>query len=155
MILTTQIIYFAIVTVVVLFAGVTLLLKYTGKIGTDNLGQTEVFRYASIILAPLGAFAGTFVYRRQLFDMDRSLSLRAKFNKFQGAMLMRAACVEIPALFSVIGTFLTGDESFLLVTAIMIGLFFFWRPTLAGIAEDLQLSPEERRKLEDPEGMME
>lgn len=150
----TRIIYFAMVMAMVLFSALVLFLKNTGKL-PDGHEMADVLRYAIYVLTPISVAAGYFIYRKQLSGIDPSLTLRHKYNQFQAAMLIRASCVQAPGLFGSVCALQTGDESFLLFTGIMVVLLLLWQPTRASIAEDLNLSPEERRKLNDDEGVME
>lgn len=143
------IIYFALPMMLTLFAGVTLFLNYSGQSAPEvDADLAQLMRYALIVLTPAGVAAGYYIYKQQLLAIDAKSTLGEKINKLQGAILIKAGCVELPGLAGTVATMLTRDNSFLLFTAVIIVVFLFWRPTPEKVAEDLQLSMMERSELE-------
>lgn len=138
--------------VMILFGLVVLYLNYSGQNTPDADAQfAQVLQYGLYMLAPGGVAAGHFIFRQQLSSLDPAFTLREKLNKLQTALLVRSACMEVPALFGAVAAMITGNNSFLLFTAIIAVFFLLWRPTLSTIGDDLGLSDEERSLLENPE----
>ena len=73
--------------------------------------------------------------------------------KYQTAVLIRSACFEMPGLVAAVSALITGDNSFLLFTAIVIVLFLLVRPSVYTITSDLNLSQGERNLLENPSSL--
>ena len=145
-------VYYAIMMVMVLFSAVVVFLPYSGAFQGDDPEFAIVLKYVIYGLMPAGIVAGHFIYRQQLSTIAPTLTLRDKLSKLQVAILVRSACLEVAGLFGAVAAFITGDLSFLLFTGIIVAFFLVWRPTVATITEDLQLSGDERMRLEDPKG---
>jgi len=99
---------------------------------------------------PTGLGAGYYLFKQWMQAINPSLSLREKLMKYQTALLIRSGCFEMPGLFAAVAALMTGDNSFLLFTAIVITLFFILRPTIYTICIDLALSRKDRILLENP-----
>ncbi len=145
-------IYFSLVSIMTFFGLIVLLLNYTGGINTGmDKDFALMLRYILFALLPGGMAAGYFVFKQSLASVNQNLSLKEKLMKYQTALLIRSACLELPGLFGAVAALITGDNSFLLFTAIIIVLFFLFRPTVYSITNDLSLSQGERTALENPQ----
>lgn len=145
-------IYFSLVSIMTFFGMIVLFLNYSGGInsGVDK-DFALILRYILFALLPGGMAAGYFIFKQSLASVYQNLSLREKLMKYQTALLIRSACLELPGLFGAVAALITGDNSFLLFTAIIIVLFFLFRPTKYSITNDLNLSQSERTILENPQ----
>jgi hypothetical protein len=145
-------IYFSLVSIMTFFGLIVLLLNYTGGINTGmDKDFALMLRYILFALLPGGMAAGYFIFKQSLASVNQNLSLKDKLVKYQTALLIRSACLELPGLFGAVAALITGDNSFLLFTAIIIVLFFLFRPTVYSITNDLNLSQGERTILENPQ----
>ena len=149
-----NLIYFAQAGVMLIFAGVVFALVYFGKMATSQDETTQLFTYMLVLVVIAGFSAAHFLYNFQLSRVDRSLSLQKKMPKYLGVLLVRSACLELPGLFATIVFFMTGNFYLLLIPIFIAVVFFLLRPTPAIIAEDLNLSSEERRLLESPDAVI-
>lgn len=137
-----------------LFALVVIYLKSTGALSPDP-AAAETFQLVLFSSIPVGIMAGFVIYKQKIGTISSTLTLREKIKALQGAILIRAACLEMPAFFGSIATFLSGDLIYLLSTALMVILLIYFRPTPATICEDLQLSEGERSVLMSPDAVIE
>lgn len=144
-----NLLYYSQVMMIVLFSAVVYYLYMTGNI-TPNPELALIFRYVIIALLLAGISVGYFIFKQQMSAIRSALSLREKLGKYQTAVLIRAACLELPGLFGAVSVLTTGDISFLLFTAIVLVLFVLVRPSTYAIATDLNLTPSERSILENP-----
>jgi len=145
-------IYFSLVSIMTFFGLIVLLLNYSGGINTGmDKDFALMLRYILFALLPGGMAAGYFIFKQSLASVNQNLSLKEKLMKYQTALLIRSACLELPGLLGAVAALITGDNSFLLFTAIIIVLFFLFRPTVYGITKDLNLSQGERTALENPQ----
>ncbi len=145
-------IYFSLVSIMTFFGLIVLLLNYTGGISTGmDKDFALMLRYILFALLPGGMAAGYFIFKQSLASVNQNLSLKEKLMKYQTALLIRSACLELPGLFGAVAALITGGNSFLLFTAIIIVLFFLFRPTVYSITNDLSLSQGERTALENPQ----
>jgi hypothetical protein len=56
----------------------------------------------------------------------------------------------MPGLLGAVATLITGDNSFLLFTLMVIVMFLLFRPSIYNITSDLSLNQNERAMLENP-----
>ncbi len=155
MLTVINIIYFAILSMMVLFSVVVYYLVSSGSITPDPEALPPVIKYILYAIASAGVTAAYFVNRQMLSQVDHSQGLRSKLGQYQTVMIIRSACLEAPGLFGAVCTFLTGNLSFLVVTGLMAVLFLLWRPTTDSIRQDLQLTESEGSVLADPDGVIE
>jgi hypothetical protein len=144
-------IYFAQVGVMLIFSGVLFAIAYSGSMVIEQdaaFAQTLTYALTTTVIA--GFTAAHFLYHFQLSKVDASLPLQKKMPKFIGIVLIRSACMELPALLASIAYFLTGNVYLLAIPVLTAVVFFLLRPTPDSIAEDLKLTAEEHRLLKDP-----
>ena len=144
-----NLIYLSLISMMGMFGAIVFFLNYAGGIST-NPEMSMLLRYVLFGLLPIGLGAGYFIFRQWMNMINPSLPLREKLIKYQTAVLIRSACFEMPGLMGAVAAMLTGDNSFLLFTAMVIVLFLLVRPTVYTIASDLNLSPGDRIILENP-----
>ena len=150
---TLSMIYFALVFVMTFFGVVVLYLNYSGTneiVPNDDF--TQMLQYVLFVLTPVGIGTGYFIFKQQLSSIESGLTLRQKLNKYQTAILIRSACLELPGLFGAVAAMITGVNTFLLFTLAIIIIFIIVRPTPFTITNDLGLSPTEKFILENPAG---
>ncbi len=146
------IIYLSIAIVPALFSLVVLFLKSKGAIPADPDADPLMFKYLLYVVTPAGIAASYFIYRNLLKGIEPADTLQHKMNKVQGFILIRAACLEVPALLGALSAFNTGDLSFLAFTGLMVVLLLFFRPTVETLIVDMQLSDAEQIELTSQEG---
>jgi hypothetical protein len=142
-------IYFSLIGMMGLFALVVLFINASADHAPDP-ELTLIFRYVLFALLPIGLGAGYFIFKQGMRAISPSLSLREKLMKYQTAVLIRSGCFEMPGLFGAVAALITGDNSFILFTAIVIVLFLLLRPSIYIITQDMNLSNTERATLENP-----
>ena len=153
---TLSLIYFSLVFVMTFFGLFVFYLNYSGtNEAVADEGFAQTLQYALIVLTPGGVAAGYFIFKQQLSTFPATATLREKLNRYQTAILIRSACLEVPGLFGAVAGMITGVNSFLLFTAAIIVLFVLLRPTAFTITNDLGLSQADRNILENPEGKIE
>ncbi len=149
-----NLVYFAQAGIMLLFTAVIFALVYFGKMATSADENAQLFTYTLVAVVIVGFSAAHFLYNFQLSKIDRSLSLQKKMPKYLGVLLMRSACLELPGLLATIVFFMTGNYYLLLIPVFIAVVFYLLRPTPATITEDLHLTPEERRLLENPDAVV-
>jgi len=142
-------IYFSLISVMTMFGAIVFFLNVAGDI-TPDPAFALILRYILFALLPAGLGAGYIIFKQWMQAINPSLSLRARLMKYQTAILIRSGCFEMPGLFAAVAALITGDNSFLLFTAIVIMLFLILRPTIYTICTDLTLSQKDRAILENP-----
>jgi hypothetical protein len=150
---TMTAIYIAQALVLLFFSIVVLFLKVSGAL-TPATGLTEIFYY----LVPIAtvAFLSTahFIFKTLIEKIPPSLPVRQKLPKFQTAVIVRSAVLEIPGLLGAVAAMLTGELYFLAAPLFIVIVMIVLRPTLLAITQELNLSVEEKALLENPEAVV-
>ncbi len=149
MLATLNMIYFSLVSILVMFGAIVFYLSTSGSI-TPDPEFAQVLRYVLIMVLPIGLGAGYFIFKKQMEAIDSTLTLHEKLMKYQTAVLVRSGCFEMPGLLAAVAALITGDISLLLFTAIVVVIFLMVRPSVYTITTDLNLSQTERSMLENP-----
>jgi hypothetical protein len=114
-----------------------------------NLKPTpdDLFFYIALVLVIAGIFGGSFAYKQQLTKLPDTATLREKLTGYQTALIIRCALSQGACFFCIVCYMLTGNEFYLVLTGINI-LYFIWvRPVKDQIADDLNLSYENKEEL--------
>lgn len=98
--------------------------------------------------------ASHFVFNLMVGKIDRNLALKPKLQKYQSAVLIRSAILEFPGLFASVICILSGSLLPLIPVALILIVFYFLRPSVAGIVQDLGLPVGEKLILENPAGII-
>lgn len=144
--------YFAQAATMFIFTAVVFGLVYSGtSVPAAEQSQMQMFTYVLLVAVVVGFTAAHFLYRFQVSKLDASIDLRKKLPKYIAILLIRSACMELPALFAGIIFFLTGNYYLLTIPLFTVVVFFLLRPTPQSIAEDLNLSDKERKRIMNPD----
>jgi hypothetical protein len=143
---TLNIIYFAILAVMVGFSVVALV----AGIEPQDPSLEETFKIAVPGAVVIFFAASYFVYNAQLQQIRKMDSLKSKLSRYQAAVLIRAAPIEAAGLFGAVATLLTGEIYFLGAPALSAIVFVLQRPTPYSVVEELALTHEEKSKVENP-----
>ncbi len=150
-----NLIYFSLVSVMASFGLIVLYLNYSGGLAAEaDPDFALLLRYVLFALLPLGIGMGYFIFKQILAQLNATMTLKDKLFKYQNALLIRSACFELPGLMGSVAAIITGDNSFLLFTGIVVVLFLLVRPTLYTLTNDLNLSAIERKTLENPDSTL-
>ena len=145
---TLNIVYYAQMLMLIAFGIVVVFLKPDDLPADDEFGITLQYVLFALFV---GGVAGSFLIPRVVLNnINHSADLKVKLGKYLPTAIIRAACLEVPGLFACVVTFLTGNTLYLLTVALLLILFFFYRPTKSLVSEELKLSIGERRRLENP-----
>jgi hypothetical protein len=146
-----NIIYLSLASVMTIFGLVVFYLNYSGSnaVAPDN-DFAQILQYVLFGLVPLGIATGYFVFKQQLSSIEPTLTLKRKLIRYQIAILIRSAFLEVPGLFATVAAMITGVNTFLLFTVMIVVIFILLRPTPSSIANDLGLSQSDKNILENP-----
>ena len=152
---TLRIIYLALVASMTLFGVVSFFLTVTDSIEVNaDADFVLMMRYILFAVTPAALGGGYFVFKNTLSGAVGLPSLKEKLMKYQVAVLVRSASLEIPGLLAAVAALITGELSFLLFTAIIIVLFIMLLPGINTIVQDLNLSRKETFILEKPDSIL-
>lgn len=147
---TINLIYFGQLSEIVLLALVAYFLIDQGRLGAENNDLALTFQKIIMVVLPLSLAAGYFLFRIFLRGIKPELPLKYKMKRYFSANLIRSAFLEIPGLFVSVAAIITAHSLFLLIVPLILVIFILFRPTRSVVSQELNLSLEERAKLEDP-----
>ena len=147
--LTLSLICYAQMFALLAFSTVVLFLNVNGEITTDT-SMIGIFQFVVPISIIVFLSMGYFVFKIALSKIEKLSPLSIKLRKYQGAVIVRSALVEVSGLFATVAALITGELLFLAGTALIVIILILLRPTLYNLVEDLSLTPEEKSKMENP-----
>lgn len=148
--LTLNLVYFSLVVVMTGFATFVYVWISTGqKITPVDAEFESLLRIITIATVPAGMGISYVAFKTVIKGIPAEMPLASKLHRYQSAVIVRGAGFEIPGMFAAVASFITGNVSFLLFTAVIVVLFLLFRPTIAAITNDLQLTATERSNLEN------
>lgn len=118
--------------------------NFIAEINSDN-----VFTFIVPLIAISGYFASIYLFRVQTSKINSRQNLIEKLTAYQKAHIVRLALIEGPAFLSFIAYHLSGSALFLVIGLCLIAYFITLRPTITKINEQLSLTREEQRALEN------
>lgn len=146
---TLNLVYFALPVVMVGFAMFVYFSVTTGQpLAPADAEFESLLRIIVIATMPAGMGIGYFAFKNAIKGITPQMPLLGKLQRYQSAVIVRAAGFEMPGMFAAVVALITNNVSFLLFTAVIAVLFLLFRPTVNTITNDLQLSLAERNELE-------
>lgn len=104
---------------------------------------TPVVTIALAVLAFGNVVLGMRFYKKQLVELRKEESLRAKLDLFVSASILQYSCMEAATIIAVVGLYATRTTFFVLLYLGMLIIFAQVRPELRRISKQLKLSKEE------------
>ena len=133
--------------VLIFFSVIVVFLHTSGQLShTEDL--REIFLYMVPAFTIAGLSAAYLIYKYTIGKINPALSLHEKLIKYQSACMVRMALLEAVGLVAAVATFLTGYFYFLICPLLIVIIFILLRPSVYGITEDLNLTQDEKGKLE-------
>ena len=142
-------IYAPLVLIQFAFGGVSYYLVSTGQFPT-NPQMVGTYKIVALVFVAAGVLSSSFISRAQFKAIKQKPTLQDKMKAYRGALLIKWALLETPAMFCIVCFLLTGSYFILGLAAPTIILLVNYRPTVAGACMDLELSPAEKTLIENP-----
>lgn len=138
---------FSPVAVLVLFSGVVAYLHTTGE-AVPVTGMIQPFSYLVPAVMVMALGIAPYAFRFTLSKITGDLPLRQKFLKYQNAVIIRMAIVEVPGILGAAAALITGELYFLAAPLLVALVSVMLRPGPFNMANDLSLSTDERTALQ-------
>lgn len=125
-----------------IFAAVCFYLVYTKSVPTGDLEELDkILQVIAVVIAVAGFLIGTSVFKKKLLQA-RSLNTgnTSKFALYRSASIIQWAFIEGPAIFCLIGFFLTANYAFMALAATLMLLFTMMAPSKLKAAFQLGIS---------------
>jgi uncharacterized membrane protein len=148
---TMMIIFIALVTGQVMFGLVALFLQQIGELSPELQDMKMLFLIMVCGFVAGGYLGSRFLFRNSMKTAKEKTSLAEMMAHYRSALIVRYALLEGPSMFAVIAFLITGDYIFLGVAGFIIVIFITMPPTKSNAIRDLELNPDEERKINDPE----
>ncbi len=151
---TINLIYYAQLAAITIFALIAYVLIVQGNVGAENNALAVSLQKIIMVIIPLSLAAGYIVFRVLLKRVNPEMPLKVKMKKYFAANLIRSAFLEIPGLFVSLAALITAHVMFLVILPLILVLFILFRPTRSVIAQELNLGAHEMAKLQDPDAVI-
>lgn len=145
-----KIVHFALVIGLLMFGFISVLLQLKGYNSVSEEISSSLSYFVPFLLL-IGIVIGNILFKRKLNISINKPSLKEKLNYYRTALLTRYMIIEMVSFIGVVAYLLTGDYSLLLMTAVVIFIFIFYRPTINSTIKDLELDKEEIQIINNPE----
>jgi len=133
-------VFFLVVVVLFVFFGI-----FKGAYEESNL-----FYFIVLLFVAGGYYGGNYFYKKMLKKIHSQTELTQKFDTMMWAILVKMLLIEGASSISSIFYLLTADNMFLIISLMIIFLFFMSRLQKEKIIADMHLSTQEHEKLKDP-----
>ncbi len=142
---TLTIIHAASVATIVVFGSIS----YFFGVGFVNPSDVNnnIFIYVTPIIAIIGYFGSTYLFRKKLLQVNPSDELSSKLAKYQAASILKYALIEGPALFSFAIFMYYGYPLGFTIAICLLVYLVFQKPTKHRFIQDLQLNNSEQKQL--------
>lgn len=120
--------------------------------GQEAAGQMELYIIGGLVI--VGVLASSQLFNTRLQKVKKEESLSAKLAGYRSASILRYALLEAPSIAAIVVYMLTNNLLLLVFAGMIIILFLIYRPTKDRVVTDLELSPAEEAKLDDPNAIV-
>ncbi len=132
-----------------LFAAICFYLVYTKSAPTGDIDNLDkILQVIAIVFSISGFITGTSLFKKKLLQA-RGLDTgnKSKFDMYRSASIIQWAFIEAPALFCIIGFFLTSNYAFMALAATLMLLFTMMVPSKTKAAFQLGISEADLEEL--------
>ena len=122
---------------------------HTENLISKNENLNRFFAWGIPSFSILGVALSISLFKTLLNRIYPEYNLETKLIKYRSCLIIKFGLLEATCLFPTIGYLLTGTFIYLVSGAALFVLFLLHRPTKSKLIEDLALSPEQIKKIED------
>lgn len=146
----TLILFFAIAGGVLFFMLVSLFInQVNGPLAPELLQHSFLFKAILAVVAVTCLATARWLFGKNISSAKNSLnSLSDKLNQYRSALILYLALCEAPVLLGTVLFLMTGDFSFLIFGAVLLGFMLVMAPVKKKVAEQLGLDWQQQQELE-------
>lgn len=133
------------------FMGITVFLLESGNFEVEMKELISPLAWFLGVAGGLSLLASYLVFNYKLKIARGKDILYEKMGDYRAALVVRYALLEGPSFTGLVFFMLTGFYWFLAFSLVILAIFVLIRPTAMKAETDLQLNPDEVRKINDPE----
>ena len=132
-----------------IFAAVSFYLVYTKSVPTGDMDNLDkILQVIAIVFSISGFMIGTSLFKKKLLQARSSdKGNTSKFELYRSASIIQWAFIEGPAIFCLIGFFLTSNYAFMALAATLLLLFTMMVPSKTKAAFQLGISEADMESL--------
>lgn len=144
-----SIIHYALIAGLLIFTGVAYYVIGPTMAGGEAESYYSLFRYLIPGVAIMAILFGRFIGTKMLQKAQEIGELPLKLSAYQSIAIVRWSLMEGAGMFAVVAYLLTGNQVFIMVALAAAAYLFTQKPTVNLISQELGLSNEETRELEE------
>lgn len=115
---------------------------------TSTNGES-IYLYLVPVFALLGYFGSQMVFKKMISRIDSKNRLEDKLKKYQSALHLKYALIEIPAFLGLFVYFNSGNALPLIITICLLAYLFVQKPNKESIVKNLPLTIEEKTLIQN------
>jgi thiosulfate reductase cytochrome b subunit len=140
---TLQIIYSALMAGVLFFLIVSVVLVLSGGAFIQGEKQEEqIFLIIAGVLAVTAIFAGISIVKKKLENLQLLQSIQEKIGQYRSLLIIRAALMEGPSFFFIVGYLLFGNLAFGIGAVFCLAVMAAYFPTKSRIGNETGINLE-------------
>ena len=148
--LTLTFIHAALISGQVFFGFIAYFLVSTGGITFIDEATMKIFRIIVPLLTIISIGASYLFFRMQLNNAKSKQDLSEKLMTYRTALIIKWAFLETPSILAIVGYLITGNRFFIIIAGLIILVFLVNKPSRNSTAFELELSRNERGKIDNP-----
>jgi len=114
-----------------------------------GLDSKDIFIYLVPMVAILGYFGSTFLFQKFLRDIPSEDPVEQKLNKYQSVTIITYAMIEGATICALVGYYLQGNIMHMVIALTLVAYLYSQRPTKKKIFNDLKISSQQKRELQN------
>lgn len=134
---TLRILYVALLTGMIMFAGISFFISTISEPPIADKEMYRIFLIVSLCISSVCLTVSANLFKKDISSIKQMSGLAGKFEKYRAAAIRNYAFTEAPALFAVIGFFLTHMLQLLVVAVALILIFLSLYPSSGKIAAQI------------------
>lgn len=128
-----------------MLAGIIFYLKGSYDLKLSSANNILFFIVPGIAIA--GLYFGSKIYQQRNKKIPSESTLMDKLEVYRGAYILKLAMVEGPSILAIMAYYVTGNLLYLLIALFLMLYFFFLKPTLSTIENDVNFSSNEKDQM--------
>lgn len=114
---------------------------------TDSNGES-IFLYAVPVISIIGYFGSQWVFKKMTAKIQLNTRLEDKLKKYQSALHIKYALIEMPAFIGLFAYYKTGNALPLVISICLLAYLAVQRPNKDHIIKNVPLTSEEQSQIQ-------
>lgn len=114
---------------------------------TDSNGES-IFLYAVPVISTIGYFGSQWIFKKMISKIQLNTRLEDKLKKYQSALHIKYALIEMPAFIGLFAYYNTGNALPLVISICLLAYLAVQRPNKDHIIKNVPLTSEEQSQIQ-------